>query len=227
MFTWRSRPVRALLFDLDGTLADTKEAHAQAWVRWAARHQIAVTREEYMRDLFGRSNKDVMPGLFPHLADQTDVLHELALEKERDFLAISVEGGVPPMPGLHDLVRRALARELPMAIASAAPTDNVETLARVLSLDDHIHVRLSQDHVARPKPAPDVYVLAAERLGVDPRDCIVFEDSRYGLQSGRAAGCRTIAILSLHTEQELKDEADLCVRDFAALLDGDADWRGV
>lgn len=225
MFVWNNRPVRALLFDLDGTLADTKHAHADAWVRWAARHNIAVSRDEYMSDYFGRSNKEVMPGLMPHLAHQPDVLHELALEKERDFLAVSLEGGIPPMPGLHELVRRALARGLPMAIASAAPRDNVETIARILSLDDHIHVRLSQDHVTHPKPAPDIYLMAAEHLGVAPADCVVFEDSRFGLMAGHAAGCRTIAILSLHTEEELKDEADLCVRDFDALLERD-EWRG-
>ena len=225
MFVWNNRPIRALLFDLDGTLADTKHAHAEAWVRWAARHNIGVSREQYMTDLFGRSNKDVMPGLFPHLADQPDVLHEMALEKERDFLAISLEGGVEAMPGLYELIRRAQARDIPMAIASAAPRDNVETIARILGLDDQIDVRLSQDNVEFPKPAPDIYLMAAERLGVDPHDCVVFEDSRFGLEAGHAAGCRTIAILSLHTEEELKDEADLCVQDFDALLARE-DWQG-
>jgi HAD superfamily hydrolase (TIGR01509 family) len=214
---WLGRPVRALLFDMDGTLAHTREAHADVWVTWAAENGLGVTREQYLANLYGRSNYDAISELMPHLAGKRDEIAAMADVKEAIFRRMVVEGRVPLMAGAAAFIHRAAEWGLPMAVASAAPRENVDVVLEKLGVGEHFEVRVGDRDVARTKPAPDAYLLAAERLRVDPRECVVFEDTRFGLQAGRAAGCRTVAILSQHSEAEVADLADLSVRDFDAL----------
>ncbi len=223
-FTWRGVPVRGILLDMDGTIADTKHAHGDAWAIWAQRHNIPVSREMYMRDYFGRSNTDVLPELFPHLAHDEQALRALGMEKEHDFLDLVLEGKIPPTAGLTEFIQRAYERGIGLAIASSAPRENVETISRVFGLQDKISVRLSMDDVKRAKPAPDLFLKSAELLGIEPAACLVIEDSKHGLDAGRSAGCRTIAVMTLHTEHELESYADLCVDDFNELLQLE-EWR--
>ncbi len=215
--SWLGRPIRGLLFDMDGTLAHTREAHADVWVTWAGENGLAVTREEYLRTMYGLSNYDAISGLMPHLAGNRDAIAAIADAKEAIFRRMVIEGRVPLMAGAAAFIHGAAKWGLPMAVASAAPRENVDVVLEKLGVGDHFEVRVGDRDVARTKPAPDAYLLAAERLGVDPRGCVVFEDTRFGLAAGRAAGCRTVAILSQHSEAEVADLADLSVRDFAVL----------
>jgi HAD superfamily hydrolase (TIGR01509 family) len=146
------------------------------------------------------------------------------MEKEHEFLDLVVKGHLPPTPGLQHFVARCAERGLGLAIASAAPRENVETVSREFGLQEAVRVRLSMDDVERAKPAPDLFLEAARRLGVAPAECVVFEDSLHGLEAGRRAGCRTIGILTLHDPEELRELADLTVTDFAALLRLE-EWR--
>lgn len=224
-FHWRGRAVRGILLDMDGTLCDTKEAHADAWKHWACLHNIPVSREQYLAEYFGRSNKEVMPELFPHISDPA-LLRELAMEREHLFLDEVRAGKIHPTAGLADFVRRAHARGIGLAIASSAPRENVELISHLFGLQDKIPVRLSMDDVRRAKPAPDLFLAAADHLGLDPEECVVVEDSRFGLEAGRSAASRTIALTTLHPAEELRDLADLCVRDFEELLALD-EWRSL
>ncbi len=215
-FMWLGRPVGAVLLDMDGTMADTKHAHAEAWEQWAELHGIGVSKEEYLRDLFGRSNEDVLPQLFPGktLAE----IRALAAEKEEVFLKAVRDGLVQQVDGLDDFVARAIARNLPVAVASSAPRRNVETIVEVFGLASLIPVRLGVEDVERAKPAPDLFQKASGLLGVPAEQCLVFEDSLHGLEASRAAGCRSIAITTLHAAECLEGHADLAVKDFRELL---------
>jgi len=224
-FTWRGRAVRGVLLDMDGTIVDTRDAHADAWVDWARRRGVPITREEYLTVRFGRSNSDFMPEIMPELAHDPEALRELAMERERVFLATLMESKPVMMPGLAEFLDRAEARGIKLAIASSAPRENVEAIAEYFGLAKRVAVRLSMDDVERAKPAPDLFLGAATGIGIDPAECVVFEDSRFGLEAGRAAGAATVAILSLHDENELAGMADLCVADFNDLLARN-DWRG-
>ncbi|MEQ8820904.1 MAG: HAD family phosphatase [Sumerlaeia bacterium] len=217
-FAFLGRPVRGILLDMDGTIADTKEAHADGWVSWAARHNLPISRQSYLTEYFGRSNDDVIPELFPHLAHDKAALKELSDDKERDFPEYVAQGRITPMPGVIEFIRRCHERGLGLAVASSAPTYNVEKICEVFDIARYIPVRLGMESVKRAKPAPDLFLKAAASLGLDPRDCVVFEDSVHGLQGARDAGCRTVGVLTLNTAEKLGTLADICIDDYEELM---------
>lgn len=221
-FTWRGRAFRGILLDMDGTIADTKDVHAEAWIDYSARLGVPMDRERFMRDIFGRSNADILSLLLPGIPDAE--VERVAFAKESEFRRLARAGRVSLLPGFRDFLARARNRGLRVAIASAAPRENVEAVAEVFGLRDAIAVRLGYEDVARAKPAPDLFLKAASLLGLEPSDCIVFEDSMHGLHAGKAAGCPIVAMRTLHTAEELAAHCDVSVADYDELLRLD-DWR--
>ena len=216
--TWLGRSVRGILLDMDGTLAHTREAHADVWVEWAREHGFDVTREQYLAEMYGRSNYDVMSELLPELIGRQAEVLAMADQKEAIFRHMASQGRVPAVAGAGEFIRRAARAGLPVAVASAAPRENVDVVLEMLGVGHLIDVRVGEQDVERTKPEPDAYLLAAKRLGIAPEECVVFEDSRFGLAAGRAAGCRTVAILSQHTAEEMAPLSDLAVLDFEKLM---------
>lgn len=225
-FSWLGKPVEAVLLDMDGTMIDTKEAHGDAWESWTGRRGVDVSRERYMSEFFGLSNKDAMKRIYPELAEDPVALRAFAMERESEFVEMVRARDLPPVAGLFEFLQRLERRGIPVAVASSAPRENVEAILEHLGLAGRLPVRLSMDDVERTKPEPDLFLLAAERLHVSPSHCVVFEDSLHGLKAGHRAGCRTVAVLTLHDAEELDSEADLCVEDFEQLLQLD-DWKGL
>lgn len=222
-FVWRGRTFRGILFDMDGTIADTKDVHADAWIEYSAKLGVPMDRERFMRDIFGRSNADIMQLLLPGFPDAE--VEKVAFAKESEFRRLARAGRVELLPGFRTFLARAQSRGLGVAIASAAPRANVEAIADIFGLAEAIPVRLGYEDVARAKPAPDLFLKAAELLGLDPSECIVFEDSMHGLHAGKAAGCPIVAMRTLHTAEELAGHCDLSVDHYDDLLAA-GEWRG-
>ncbi len=223
-FHWEGTPVRALIFDMDGVIADTQHAHRDAWLEWAERNGIPLDRETFMRDYFGRSNLDVLPLFFPEHAHDRDFILRMGEDKEEHFLVRLKAGEIPPLDGFYDIVQRALSRGLGLAVGSSSPRRNVETVLSHFGVREHFRVTVSQQDVPISKPAPDIFLSCVGQLGVPAGECVVFEDSLHGLAAARAAGCRSIGITTMHTGEELDGHCVASVPDFARLLDR-ADWR--
>lgn len=217
-FFWRGRAVRGVLLDMDGTLVDSRPFHGRAWEAWAKRRGISMRYDEYLANHFGCSDLEFLPELFPHLAGNRDALREVAMEREEVFLRTILAEKPDPIAGVPEFVARATARGIPMAVASNAPRENVEGIVAHLGLADAIGVRLSIDDVEQGKPAPDLYLEAAQRLGIPPPECVVIEDSVPGLRSGVEAGARAVAILTGIPRKEALKHAEIAVEDFRALL---------
>jgi len=222
-FLWEGEPVRALIFDMDGVIADTQHAHRDAWLEWAERNGIALDRETFMRDYFGRSNLDILPLFFPEHAHDRDFILRMGEDKEEHFLCLLRAGEIPPLAGFYDVVKRALDRGIGLAVGSSSPRRNVETVLSHFGVREHFAVTVSQQDVPISKPAPDIFLACVAQLGVRPEECIVLEDSLHGLAAARAAGCRAIGITTMHTDAELAGHCRLAVPHFDALL-GHADW---
>jgi HAD superfamily hydrolase (TIGR01509 family) len=185
-------PIEAVLFDLDGVLVDTEPWWDEVRIRFARDHgrpwstddQHAVmganTRQwaRIMRDRLD------LPGVPPESIEQAVV--EGVLAHYRD-------DPLPEMPGAVAAVRRIAARR-PVAIASSSHPAVIRAAVDALRLRDVLGAIVSSDEVAHGKPAPDVYLLAADRLGVAPERCLVVEDSVNGIRAGRAAGM-TVALV--------------------------------
>ena len=183
---------RAVIFDIDGTLVDNLHLHAEAFGVFAKRHGLPPLTQADRARLDGRRNSEIFPILF-----KRDVAREewLAYEHEKEGLYRELsKGRLYPLNGLHDLIERLKVERIPIALATSAPKPNVVHTLAELDLAAEFPVIVRGDEVARGKPAPDVFIEAARRLGVEPADCLVFEDAPMGIEAAQAAGMRVVAL---------------------------------
>ena len=192
--------VGALLFDMDGVLLDSRPVVERTWRRWADRHRLDV--DPILAIAHGRRTRDTLRLTVPHLATDHEVDWLDAAELD-DF------EGIGPIPGANAL----LARLPPIrwtVVTSAGRDLAARRLSAVgLALPDHA---VTSEDVGRGKPAPDGYLLGANRLGVDPADCLVVEDAPPGIEAGQAAGARVLGVTTTHQRAQLA-RADYLVPD--------------
>ena len=174
------------IFDLDGTLVKTqKEFHAPAEAAVLAQYGIAVRPEEISRRFAGVHTREVFRQLAPRHDPQ-----ELLEEKWRRMQIMAIARSIEPIDYAQKLLRKLHRRGIPMGIASASPLAWIELCMSTIQMDRYISCYASVDEVAKGKPSPDVFLLAAERLECEPRDCIAVEDGEAGVESALAAGMR-------------------------------------
>ena len=209
-----------MIFDLDGTLIDTYEAHRAAWRNACAAAGIELTDEMFAWS-FGRGNPTIIERLWtdaglPHPSPME--MERIAHAKEEDFRSTLLRER-PVMPGVPAFCRRMAARGWRLGIGTSAPEGNLEVARRVLDLDDCIAASANGDELSRGKPDPEVFLLVAERLGVLPERCVVVEDAPAGVDAAIAGGMTAVGIASTgRTPQELS-HASLVIDAFEALDD--------
>jgi beta-phosphoglucomutase len=183
---------RAVIFDIDGTIVDNMHLHAEAFGMFAQRHGLPPLTGDDRARLDGRRNSEIFPILFKREVERDEWL-AYEHEKEGLYRALS-KGRLLPMRGLHALIARLNEDQIPMALATSAPKLNVEHTLAELGLPDAFSIIVRGDEVARGKPAPDVFIEAARRLGIDAASCLVFEDAPMGIEAAQAAGMRVVAL---------------------------------
>ena len=213
--------IEALIFDVDGTLADTEEAHRQAFNDAFRAHGLAFTwsRELYRELLQVTGGKERLAAFF-HRARLTaservllsDLIPRLHATKTSFYLERMKLGRVPLRAGVRRLLTEARAAGVRLAIASTTSPDNVSALLEgVLGYGalNEFSVIATGDAVPRKKPAPDIYLLALGRLGLPARRAVAFEDSAIGVAAAKAAGLLTVATPSDWTQGQDLARADL------------------
>ncbi len=203
----RNRQI-AFIFDLDGVLVHSMPLHTLAWEKYLEAHGIEVEGVEAF--MHGKRNPELVRSWFgAHLPEETVLEHGAA--KERLFRELLVEEGLDTyrVPGVKQFLERH--PEIPKAIGSNAEIANIDFVLDQYGLRHYFSVILNGFQVARPKPFPDIYLDAARQLGVDPSDCIVFEDSPPGVQAGVAAGMRVVGVETTPTQFQ---GVDIRIRDF-------------
>jgi len=184
----------ALIFDMDGVIINSNPVHREAWEIYNRRFGLETT--EAMHELmYGKRNDEIVRAFFGDLP-AGEVVRRGA-EKEvlyREMIAGRIELFL--VPGLRNFLETY--REAPMAIASNAEAANVAFVLQSSGLERYFRAALDGSQVTHPKPHPEIYLLAAERLGMKPENCVVFEDSFSGVEAARAAGMRVIGIRTTH-----------------------------
>lgn len=187
----QQREIQAVIFDLDGVLVDTERLAFYAWREWVRKHGGELTGADFP-GMIGLMAEDTAVYVIERTGLTFDIAESSAWTWE--WVLDRLRAGCEPLPGAANLLSALSARGCPLAIASNAIAGYIEEALAGLGLLDYFPVRVSVDDVAEGKPAPDVYLAAAARLGVEPPRCLAIEDSRVGLQAATAAGMRVIAV---------------------------------
>ena len=184
--------VRAVLWDMDGTLIDSEEFHWISWRDTLAAEGISITHEQFLSS-FGQRNDSILPRWLGK-ESTPERIDEIANAKEELYRQLIRKHGISPLPGVENWVHRLHEHGWLQAIASAAPRANIETILEALSAA-HIFLGIvSAEDVHHGKPDPEVYLVAASRAGVSPDRCIVVEDAVAGVEGARRAGMKSIGV---------------------------------
>jgi beta-phosphoglucomutase len=201
-------PELALIFDLDGVIVDSMPTHTLAWERYLESNGIDPANIEAR--MHGKRNDELVRDLFgSHLDGRAVFEHGAAKERLfREMIGATLAEKL--VPGIREFLAEA-SKTVPLAVGTNAEPANVEFTLNGAGIRQYFRALVDGSQVPRAKPAPDVYLRAAELLGIDPANCIVFEDSPVGIQAARAAGMRVVGLL---THASRLENVDLAVRDF-------------
>ena len=208
----------AAIFDLDGTLVDSYDAHYEAWRLISARHGVEVTIDEYYSH-FGRRNEDLLRECWLRAGRgelTLDEIKELDHEKEAQYRAL-VTHRFPAMEGARDVVYALRAAGFRTAVGSSGPPENVARAIEGLELEGAFDAIVTGRDVVRCKPDPECFLLAAARIGVEPARCVVFEDAPAGIIAAKSAGMHCVAITSKGHTPHLQRDADLILPNVRAI----------
>lgn len=196
--------MRAIVFDFDGVLADSEPVHLGAYQAVLTAFGIALSRDEYYRDYLGFDDVGAFEAIGRARSQHWTrrQIDALVAQKTTVFDEMIVSGGML-YPGAAACIER-LAGEFPLGVASGALRHEIETVLRSSRLDRHIKFIVASGDTPRSKPAPDPYVRAAELHGIPASACVAIEDSRWGLESARAAGLRCVGITHTYGASELQ-----------------------
>jgi beta-phosphoglucomutase family hydrolase len=199
--------LEAVIWDLDGVIADTVEYHYQAWRDVFKERGVDYRKTDFM-PYFGRRHDTIIKAALGDklLPEELDAINE---EKQRNFRR-RVEENIVPMPGAIALIKSLHEHRIKSAIASSAVPENIEIILRGLGIADCFWAVVHGMEVKEGKPSPQIFLLAAKKLKLKPSNCVVIEDAIAGVAAARRAGMKCIAVTNSHTKEALKD-ADLIV----------------
>jgi beta-phosphoglucomutase len=183
--------IQAVIFDLDGILIDTEWLSFQEWQKLALQHGGILT-DSVFPELIGITAEETALAVMRYSGAVFTVAESCALIWQR--VTERLKGKLDPIPGASEMVQTLTERGYPLAIASNSLSDYIENALEGLGMAAQFPIWVSRDQVVEGKPAPDVYLRTAERLGTPPERCLAIEDSRVGVQAAASAGMRVVAV---------------------------------
>ena len=208
---------KAVIWDMDGVIADTAPYHLSAWQEVFGKRGVKYTEKDF-RHNFGRRNDTIIKNSLGEQIAQGEI-EAIAREKEETFRRI-IGQNIKPLPGAVELLQSLKQQGFKMAIASSTPIENIWLVTGSLGIENFFQALVTGHDVTEGKPSPEVFLLAAQRLGVEAGNCVVIEDAVAGVVAAKRAGMRCLAITNTHPRQSLK-QADLIVDTLEAVTAND------
>ena len=195
---------KAFLFDLNGTMIDDMDYHTRAW------HDVltndlgaSLTHQEVKMEMYGKGEEMLVRVFGPNRFAHEQEMSAIVFEKEKKYQE-AFRPHLKLIEGLDKFLEKAHQNQKKMAIGSAAIMFNIDYVLDGLDIRHYFPVTISADNVEKSKPHPETFLKCAEGLGIEPADCVVFEDNPKGVQSALAAGIPAVVILTMHEEHEFE-----------------------
>ena len=196
------------IFDWDGVVIDSHAAHEESWNLLFAELQRPMP-EGFFKKTFGMRNQQIIPLCFDFVrADDHAEIKRLGDRKEELYRDILRRDGIEPLPGVVPLLRELKERGIPRVVGSSTPRLNIETVMQMAGLEGLFDDITSAEDVTVGKPDPQVFLKAAQKIGREPAQCLVLEDAHVGIEAGKRAGMKVLAVATTHPVESLQD-ADL------------------
>lgn len=191
----------AVIWDLDGTIVDSAEAHKAAWQQLGKETNTEFT-DSYFWQTFGMRNPEVIRDLWGEALTEQEV-SDIANRKEMLFRTMAREH-ISALPGAKERLQEFQRNCFKQAIASSGPIENITLMCRILEISDYFDTIVSGMHVQRGKPAPDIFLFAAQKLGILPERSVVIEDALAGVEAAKSAGMSCVAVSWDRNPEELR-----------------------
>ena len=191
---------RAFIFDMDGTLVDNMQFHTAAWRQMLSENGVEMDPEEFLIRTAGKTNAEILPAIFANISGER--LHALGDRKEAIYRGLFLEHR-KPVAGVVEFLERARTMEIKMAVATAAPNVNVEFILDGLDLRLFFQAVTTAADITNGKPNPEIFLRSAEKLGVEPQNCLVFEDAFNGFEAAHRAGMRSVGIATVNPVEDI------------------------
>ena len=192
-----------VIFDWDGVLVDSSRLHEESWLRLGQELGREMP-EGFFPKSFGMKNDRVMQELLGW-KDDPATLQRLADRKEELFRELVREKGVRVLPGGFELVQALQEEGVPVAVGSSTPRENIDCVLESLGRPVSFSALVTAEDVRHGKPDPEVFLKAAERLGLPPNRCVVVEDAHVGIEAAHRAGMPVLAVATTHPAETLQD----------------------
>lgn len=207
----------AAIFDMDGTLVDNNPYHFKAWKELFEQYnRVEVTTDLFNEKISGVPGMVIMRNFFgdDYNEEQMKAMFQEKTVRYRDIYLPSMA----PINGLERLLHELKNSGVKLAVASSATTSNIDFVLNNLSIKSMFDTIVDGPRVSKPKPNPQIFLKAADDLGIKPEHCIVFEDSLSGVKAANAAGMKVIGITTSHMADELHP-VDMVINDFADITE--------
>jgi len=204
-YIW-ARSKKTILWDMDGVIVDSIPFHFAAWQETFTKRGINLTKEDFTK-LFGTRNDFIIRNILGEACEKD--VETIAQQKETNFRE-KIKGNIKPFPGIVKLLNTVKKGNFRQALVSSAPEENIDLLIGELNLEGFFDCIVCGKEVSESKPSPQIFLLAAKKLEIEPKNCIVIEDSPLGVKAAKTAGMGCLAVTNAHPKQEL-EEADKVV----------------
>jgi beta-phosphoglucomutase len=214
---------KAVIFDMDGVLVDTEPFHYENENRMFRKLGLDIPDNEHTQ--FAGMANDLMWQYIVRKRNLTwsvTELTELTIQQGLEYL--NTQKKLSPMDGLIDLLENLHNNGIPLAVATSSDKKTMKCILEKAGLNKYFKSTVSRNDVSKSKPAPDVFLQAAKMLGVEPADCMVFEDSRNGIEAAKAAGMYCIAYSGANSGMQDTSMADAQIRHFDEMAGNNRAW---
>jgi len=206
--------IKAVIFDMDGVIIDSEPMHYKVFVEYIKKNfDLVIPREEYNK-FIGTTNYHIFSTLQEkyHIEGDLSAIIKDYTQKCLDFLLSSKDE--KPIKGVDVLIRHLHQNHIKLALASSSPKKTINIVLDMFDLDQFFDVKVSGQEVAHSKPAPDIFLRAAELLQISPEECLVFEDSRNGVAAAKTAGMQCIGYYNPNSGNQDLSRADKIIESF-------------